>query len=251
MKKILPCLLILLTSCASDPFAQAVNAWESSDYSQAQKLLEKVEEGHPHYDSAQFLLDILPDTAIAYWLGEAEIDLANQMFDTALENCQKALSFRFEDPSAMKLKDEIEKSAAQYWTDQAQNKFEAGNAEDALEDLEKAFLYKPKFFAASRLQEKIERSVERDQAKELRQAREEYAVELEKKLLDKGLNVTVSTKGTRSITLKIEYVDATKVDAHEIATDKKTRKELTELGFEKLIITNDDGERWEWDLTEE
>jgi tetratricopeptide (TPR) repeat protein len=253
MKKVSPILVLtlLLAGCTADPFENGIKAWNENDFDRAQKLLLKVDEQSEHYDSAQVLLAKLPDAAVEYWITQARANLANHEFDAALDACERALFFRFEDKDALRMKEEIKKSAAGYWTNRARERLQAEELAKAFEAVDKALEYQPEDRAALRVKEKIIKAQERRDEETAIAKREEYAQKYEKKMLDKGMNVEVSTKSPKATTLKVDYPQATEVEAHKFSNDKSHLKRLRKLGFEKLILTGAKNERWVWDLAED
>ena len=244
-------LILLLAGCTARPFENAIRAWNENDFDRAQKLLLKVDEQSEHYDSAQVLLAKLPDVAVEYWIVQARANLANHEFDAALDACDKALFFRFEDKDALRMKEEIKKSAAEYWTNRAKEKLDEKELVKAIEAADKAIEYRPEDRAAHRMKEKILKAQEKKDEEAAIAKREEYVQKYEEKMLDKGMNVEVSTKGPKATTLKIDYPAAAKIEAHKFTKDKLFLERLRKLGFEKLILTGADNERWVWGLAED
>lgn len=249
MKKFLPTgLILLLMACTGDPFETAIKALNENDFDRAQKFLLKVEEQNERYDSAQALLVKLPDAAVEYWLAEAEINMLNGEFDAALDACDKALHFRFENKDAIQMNDEVKKAAAEYWIERAKKRLEEDELAKAIKAVEEALEYRPEDRAAHRMKEKILKTQEKKDEQKAIAKRTEYAKEYEEKMLDKEINVTVTTRGTKTTTLRINYPAATNVQAHEMKKDKPFLGKLRKLGFEKVILIGLNNERWVWEL---
>lgn len=239
---------LVITGCAQDPFSTGLKAWENHKYQLAEQMLEKVEPESKNYDSARVLLQRLPDTAAYYWVGQAEIDLGNQMFDAALQSCDKALYFRFDHQPAKRLREKILSQATDYWTAEADAKLDGENYDAAMEAIEKALDYVHNDPQALRLRKKIIKAQGKEEEQKEIDARERYATEFEGKLLDKGIEATVTTAGFKSDKLKVSYPGATKVDAHDFSQDRSLVNKLRKKGFKKLIISDEKGERWEIDI---
>lgn len=77
-------------------------------------------------------------------------------------------------------------------------------------------------------------------------ARRLYARELEHRLLDEGMNVTVTTSGRHATTLRVEYILVSKVWAHKLGNDGKTIPTIRNMGFEKFILTDGYDETYTW-----
>jgi len=86
-------------------------------------------------------------------------------------------------------------------------------------------------------------------------ARKEYAKEIDRQLLDKGIESSTYTTGPDATTLVIKDILAGRVRAHELSKNEGLFTELRVLGFKKLIYQNglegDLGFGWKWDLTQE
>ena len=78
--------------------------------------------------------------------------------------------------------------------------------------------------------------------------REQYAIEYEKRLLDQGMNVTVSTRGRDATTLRLRWILVSKVLAHKMSQDPDFFARLRELGFKRFEITDGYDETWYWTL---
>jgi len=239
-------LSLLVVFCGSDPFRQGMEAWNRHDYDAAQRALCKVKEQDVNYDSAQALLERLPDTAVAYWLKQAEIDLRNQMFDVALRDCEKASSFRFDDRDTRRAQTRIRKTASRYWTQKASLLLAEEDFAKALKAAKKALSYSPDDRTALKVKEQILKAQAKAQAEEALADRKEYAAQLQQNLLEQGVDAVVVLKG--KTTLKVRYPGADGVTAYRFQSDKKLLRKLERLGFEKLVVTDGKGKRWSVDI---
>lgn len=70
----------------------------------------------------------------------------------------------------------------------------------------------------------------------------------EDRLLDKGLNVTVSVYGPKHTIMKLKWIGVSKVLAHQMAKNGDFFEELRRNGFKKFIITDGYNEEWYWSL---
>lgn len=71
---------------------------------------------------------------------------------------------------------------------------------------------------------------------------------IENRMLDKGLNVDVTTLGSRHTTIKLKYIFVSKVFAHQLSQNGELFEELKKAGFKKLIASDGYDEQWTWDL---
>jgi hypothetical protein len=78
--------------------------------------------------------------------------------------------------------------------------------------------------------------------------RKEYAKKYESSLLDKNMNVTVTTQGRDATTLRLEYILVSKVWAHQLSKEQELFDTLKSLGFKKFILTDGYDEEWYWTL---
>jgi len=103
---------------------------------------------------------------------------------------------------------------------------------------------------AARIAQQKERSA--NKAAALLLSRKDFAKNLETLLLDRGLNVDVTTQGSKSEVLRIKWALTSKVAAHELRKGDIISS-AKELGFKKVQLTNgfqsELGESWTWDLT--
>ncbi len=235
MKKLILCplALVFLAGCISD-YEMGVSAWEGHDYKEAQEWLSRVEAEESQYDSAQILLKQLPDTACAYYLVQAKEKLEAEEFDDALEVCEEALEFKPKNAGAEKLQKKIRAAASLYWIAEARTQLKDEEFTAASGACDKALSYNPDSRTAKSLQKTIKAKEAKKREAELLAARKKFAKDYEYRLLDEGYNATVTTHGQSATTLKLEWILATKVDAHKLTKDPDFFKDLRELGFKKI-----------------
>ncbi|WP_419804953.1 hypothetical protein [Terriglobus sp.] len=70
----------------------------------------------------------------------------------------------------------------------------------------------------------------------------------ENRMLDKGLNVDVTTSGPRHTTMHIRYIFVSKVFAHQLSNDGELFETLRKAGFKKLVATDGFNENWSWTI---
>lgn len=87
-----------------------VSRWEKQDYEGAKDRLSQIDKDHEDYDSAQKLLERLPDTAFAYYVEQAEENLKVEEFEKAIRNCDEALRYQPDNPTVLKLKAQIQRA---------------------------------------------------------------------------------------------------------------------------------------------
>lgn len=93
------------------------------------------------------------------------------------------------------------------------------------------------------------RTASQSRKKLIAKARILTAQNIENKLLDQGLDVTVSVTGGKKTHLKLKYILVNKVWAHQMSKNRAMFKTLEQTGFERLIITDGYDDSWSWDLT--
>jgi hypothetical protein len=98
-----------------------------------------------------------------------------------------------------------------------------------------------------RQNEKIHAEAEKLAAQLMVQQRKDYAKKLEETYLDKGMDVTVTTKGKNATTLRLEWILVSRVVAHQFAKSD-IWSTLREAGFKRLEITDGYDEEWYWTL---
>lgn len=77
--------------------------------------------------------------------------------------------------------------------------------------------------------------------------RRTYAAELENTYLDKGLNVTVTTKGKGATTLHLKWILVSRVVAHQLSKSDLLGQ-LRDMGFKRFEISDGYDESWYWTL---
>jgi hypothetical protein len=70
-------------------------------------------------------------------------------------------------------------------------------------------------------------------------ARQDYAKELEKSLLSKGLDAHVTVVGQGIDTLRISWAAMSRPVVYNMINSEGTQKEIPSLGFKKIIFTDD------------
>jgi len=95
------------------------------------------------------------------------------------------------------------------------------------------------------VQAKNEKWQQAESAKQQLAARRAYAHRAENILLDHNINVDVLIEGKEADVLRIKYVLASKVSAHQIEQTNFIDAAWA-LGFQKVILDNRYGETWTW-----
>jgi hypothetical protein len=78
------------------------------------------------------------------------------------------------------------------------------------------------------------------------QQRLEYARRLESNFLDNSLDIDVSTSGASATTLKMKYILAGRVFAHQMSQNTEMWTQLRTLGFRRLELTDGYDFSWAW-----
>jgi|GEM_PF-4961282 len=151
-----------------------------------------------------------------------------------------------------RLKQQFEKKGNDFYLVEANKTLEEVASSD---DIDKALttLDEIKFYGElSPKQQKtfnnLKRQLEKKRETIKIQARKDFAEQYEYDFLDEGMDVTVTTSGSKATTLKLEWILISKVDAHEYSKNKNFLQKLRNLGFKKFIITDGYGESWYWNL---
>jgi hypothetical protein len=84
-------------------------------------------------------------------------------------------------------------------------------------------------------------------AMEARDRRTSYAARLESEYLDKGMDVTVTTRGKDATTLHLKWILVSRPMAHQLSKSG-VLETLRGLGFTRFIITDGYDESWSWTL---
>jgi hypothetical protein len=79
-------------------------------------------------------------------------------------------------------------------------------------------------------------------------SRELAAGLMERRFLNKGMDVYVSLAGKDKTTLRIKYVLVSRPLAHQLANDGATLDSLRKVGFKKLILEDGYNESWSIDF---
>jgi hypothetical protein len=79
-------------------------------------------------------------------------------------------------------------------------------------------------------------------------ARIEFAKTVENQMLDQGWDFEVTTAGVRHTTLKMKWVLASKVIAHQLSEKRDLFETARQLGFERMELTDGFEETWTWRL---
>ncbi len=79
-------------------------------------------------------------------------------------------------------------------------------------------------------------------------ARQEFAEQYERRLLNGGLDVYITLEGPEKTTMRIKYVLWSRPLVYKFINDEIIAKRFRELGFKKLIFDTGFGERWTWDI---
>ena len=86
-------------------------------------------------------------------------------------------------------------------------------------------------------------------AKKLSRAqRQQFAKVYEQQLLDKGMDVYVTTQGKEHNTLKVKWVLVSRPLVHKMINDESVIANLRQLGFTKLVMTDGYNSSWNVDL---
>jgi hypothetical protein len=75
-----------------------------------------------------------------------------------------------------------------------------------------------------------------------------FARNLEYRLLDRGMNVTVTTQGSNATTLRLEYILVSKVLVHQLEKDGSLLEEIRQQGFRRFVLTDGYDETWTWNF---
>lgn len=239
--------LAFLAGCVSD-YEIGISAWKEHNYKKAQEWLSRVEAEDSQYDSAQILLQQLPDTACAYCLAQAKEKLEAEAFDDALEGCEEAFAFKPEGTSAKKLQKEIRFAASLHWITEARTQLKEEDFTTASEACDKALSYNPDSKTAKSLQKTIKAREAKKREGELLAARKDFAKAYEHNLLDEGIDATVTVHGSKATTLKVKWILASRVVAHEFSENAEFFQGLRDLAFKKFILTDGYDFSWYWDL---
>lgn len=95
--------------------------------------------------------------------------------------------------------------------------------------------------------EKIKKQEIADQKRQAGDNRKTFAKEYERKLLDKGMDVYVTTIGKDCSTLKLKWVLVSRPLVHQICNEDGMMGTLRSLGFKKFILA--DGYDKSWTIT--
>jgi len=217
-----------------------VSRWEERDYGGAKEQLSQIDKNHEDYDSAQKLLERLPDTAFTYYVEQAEENLKVEEFEKAIRNCNEALRYQPDNSTVLKLKAQIGgiQKKALIAEEEAARKAAAEEAKRQKIEEEAA----RKVAAEEAKRQKIE-----EEAAKLA-TRKAFASTLEETYLDNRMDVTVTTLGQNATTLKMKFVLFSRVDAHELSKDTEFFQMLRGFGFKKFIMTDGYDFTWVWNL---
>lgn len=80
------------------------------------------------------------------------------------------------------------------------------------------------------------------------EARKAYAVLLEAKLLDEGMDTNIRTLGRDHTTLQIKFILVSRAFAHRIMNMSDVASKLRGLGFKRVVFWDGYDERWTYDL---
>lgn len=251
-------MLVFLVGCISD-YDVGADYWEDHEYKKAQEWFLKIEEGEAGYDSAQIRLAQLPDTAYAYYFAQAEEKLDAEEFEEALEACETALGFKPEKKEGLVLQKEIGSTAYTYYLSKSEKLLAEGEFTPARKACLEAMEFDSTAREAEYLFDRIEARADRERRikerkeKERREAellakRKAFAKQYEYNLLDEGIEATVTVHGSNATTLKLEWILASKVIAHEYSKDQEFFQMLREMEFKKFILTDGYDFTWYWNL---
>lgn len=98
--------------------------------------------------------------------------------------------------------------------------------------------FRAKVLAARRQVVVLDQRVAADLARGQVDARKRLADKIERDYLAKGRDVHVNATGTKSTTLRLEYVLFGRPDAYQIQNDREILGNLRSLGFRKIVITD-------------
>lgn len=72
----------------------------------------------------------------------------------------------------------------------------------------------------------------------LKLGRQDYARTLENSYLDRGMNITVTTRGVEADVLHLKWALASRVTAHALGKNDQLWKDVRRLRFKKVILAN-------------
>lgn len=78
--------------------------------------------------------------------------------------------------------------------------------------------------------------------------RKNYVERFEREMLKAGFDYTVTTEGRRSETLRIKYPLMNRPRVYQIMNESKLASTATDLGFEKIVLTDGFNTTWTYDL---
>lgn len=78
--------------------------------------------------------------------------------------------------------------------------------------------------------------------------RRQFADQVEKRFLERGLDVYVSVRGREDRTLRMEWILAGRPEAYQLKNNRQLMNNLADLGFEKFELTDGYSERWSWKI---
>lgn len=78
--------------------------------------------------------------------------------------------------------------------------------------------------------------------------RREFAKQYESRLLDQGIDATVTTPGREATTLRLRWILVSRVLAHQMGKDPELFASLRRLGFKRLEISDGYDEEWYWNM---
>jgi hypothetical protein len=92
------------------------------------------------------------------------------------------------------------------------------------------------------------RKLERLRNEEQETARRVYARQFEIRMLDQGMDATVTVRGEHGTTLHMKWILVGRVLAHQMSQEPELFEKMREMGFKRFIITDGYDETWSWEL---
>ncbi len=78
--------------------------------------------------------------------------------------------------------------------------------------------------------------------------RRDFADRLERRYLERGMDVSVSVRGEENRILRVQWVLAGRPEAYQLQNNHQLMNNLDELGFKKFELTDGYGDRWSWSI---